>query len=70
MIGNAVTEVLLSRGKPASASSTWSGGGSSPASNANDGDMTNLFHTSCNLDGSGPWFGVDLGGEGARWSLP
>ena len=61
--GGLATDVVLSQGKPASASSTWSGGGSSPASNANDGDMTNLFHNACTQDGSGPWWSVDLGSK-------
>lgn len=52
--------VLLSQGKPASLSSRF--GGEYPASFANDGVLTNFAHTSCNLDGAGPWWSVDLGG--------
>lgn len=51
---------LLSRGKPASLSSGHPGG--FPANYANDGDKNNFAHSSCNLDGSGPWWGVDLQG--------
>ena len=54
---------LLSQGKPASLSSPISNG-MYPASYANDGSLTNFAHTSGNLDGAGPWWGVDL--RGAR----
>ena len=50
---------LLSQGKPASLSSQHP---AFPAGNANDGDLKNFAHTSCALDGAGPWWGVDLGG--------
>ena len=58
----AATEVLLSAGKPASASSVGSG---IQVSNGNDGNPSSIMHSSCNLDGSGPWWSVDLGGKRA-----
>ena len=51
---------LLSQGMTAYASSEWPNG-NHPAWRANDGDLGDMFHSSCNLDGSGPWWGVDLG---------
>ena len=63
------TEVLLSAGKPAYASSQ-APAGDCPASKGNDGNTSTIFHSGfsasgCNLDGSGPWWGVDLGGKRA-----
>ena len=61
-------DALISQGKPAYASSVWPGEsagftGITPG-NANDGNAANLFQSSCNLDGSGPWWvGYKLGGE-------
>ena len=58
------SDALLSLGKPAYASSE-APAGDCPAVRANDGNTANLFHSGfsgsgCNLDGSGPWWGVDL----------
>ena len=54
-------DALVSQGKPVYASSEW-GTGDMPARNANDGVLSNTFHSSCGNDGTGgPWWGVDLG---------
>ena len=50
---------LLSQGKPASLSSAHP---AFPAGNANDGDLNNFAHSTCGLDGAGPWWSMDLGG--------
>ena len=58
--GGLATEVLVSQGKPAYASSLGYG---DHEWEANDGNPANLFHSGCGLDGSGPWWGVDLGSK-------
>ena len=66
----APTDALVSQGKPAFASSEW-GTGEYPARNANDGNLNTIFHSSGGIDGSGPWWGVDLGSNvrAHRWAV-
>ena len=52
--GGLATDVLVSQGKPAYASSNY-GNQAQGASSANDGNLGSLFHSSCGLDGAGPW---------------
>ena len=64
--GGLATDVLVSQGKTAYASSVYMSNSAYGANVANDGNLGNLFHSSCNLDGSGPWC---VGAAVACWEL-